>query len=82
MSSLEEENSWKIDAYECDIEPSNIYEPVWETANHELIPVSRMETSHIKNCIHFIQKHDCKFRPKFLRIFEKELRKRRWERRL
>lgn len=75
MSSWEEDHSWMIDAYESEIDTFYSNEPVWETADHKLIPVSQMSTNHIINCINLIKSRD--FRPHFLKIFEQELKLRK-----
>lgn len=78
MSSQEEKNSWKIDAY--DINPFDEF--IWETKDGQRIPVSQMRTSHIKNCIKMIYKSNGTWRRNFLRFFEEELRYRHWNKRL
>ncbi len=52
-------------------------EPCWEMADHELIAVKDMDTSHIKNCIRKIYRSNGRWRHQYLRIFESELRNRR-----
>lgn len=51
--------------------------PYWEMADHELIAIKDMDTTHIKNCIKRIYKSNGVWRHQYLRLFEAELRKRR-----
>lgn len=54
--------------------------PAWRMNNGELIAIKDMETSHIKNCIHMIYKSKGIWRHQYLRYFENELRRRKYER--
>jgi hypothetical protein len=49
---------------------------LWETKDGSLIEISNMSTEHIKNAIHLIYKYQ--WRTQFLRLFEQELRHRKW----
>jgi hypothetical protein len=50
---------------------------LWETKDGSLIEISNMNTSHIKNCIKMIYRYNGNWRHRYLRLFEKELRKRK-----
>lgn len=49
-------------------------EPVWTTANGNKIPLSKMETRHICNCIKLFESKNM---YKWYRIFKEELERRR-----
>lgn len=49
-------------------------EPVWTTANGDKIPLSKMETRHICNCIKLFESKNM---YKWYRIFKEELERRR-----
>lgn len=53
--------------------------PAWRTNDGELIAIKDMETSHIKNCIKTIYRRNGTWRQQYLRYFENELRRRRYE---
>lgn len=53
--------------------------PAWRMADGTLIAIRDMETSHIKNCIKMIYRNNGKWRHQYLRYFETELRKRKWQ---
>lgn len=67
---------------------SEIPEPIWITKNGDKIPLSKMETRHIRNCINLLEskgkyKHkwgDSEKRKRFLeswyKIFQDELERR------
>lgn len=52
-------------------------EPVWVTADGRPYRISEMSTEHIRNCIKMIYQRNGTWKQEYLRIFEKELRKRR-----
>lgn len=62
---------------EQDIEYISI--PAWRMADGELIAIRDMKTSHIKNCIKMIYKKNGNWRHQYLRYFEDELRRRKYE---
>ncbi len=51
-------------------------EPVWTTANGDKIPLSKMETRHICNCIKLFESKNM-YKHKWYRIFKEELERRR-----
>ena len=51
-------------------------EIVWETRNGDFIPISQMNTSHIKNSINMILKSNKKWRGRYLIPLQKELTQR------
>lgn len=51
---------------------------IWVTSDGHSIPISEMDTQHIKNCIHLIYKRNGNWRHQYLRLFEDELRKRKF----
>lgn len=53
--------------------------PAWRTNDGELIAIKDMKTSHIKNCIKMIYKRNGTWRQQYLRYFENELRRRKYE---
>jgi hypothetical protein len=52
---------------------------LWETRDGSIISIASMTTTHIKNCIRMIYKANGNWRPEYLRLFEKELRKRKYD---
>jgi hypothetical protein len=52
---------------------------LWETIDGSLIAIEDMDTNHIKNCIKMIYKSNGRWRHEYLRLFEKELRNRKYE---
>lgn len=53
---------------------SEIPEPIWITKNGDKIPLSKMETRHIINCINLLES---KGKHKWYKIFQDELIRRR-----
>lgn len=53
---------------------SEIPEPIWITKNGDKIPLSKMETRHIINCINLLES---KGKYKWYKIFQDELIRRR-----
>lgn len=51
-------------------------DPVWTTAKGDKIPLSKMETRHICNCINLLESKKM-YRHKWYRIFKDELERRR-----
>ena len=54
----------------------SVTEPIWTTANGDKIPLSKMETRHICNCIKLLESKS-KFKNKWYQIFQDELARRR-----
>ena len=52
------------------------HEPIWTTAKGDKIPLSKMETRHIRNCIRLLESKNM-FKHKWYRIFQDELERRR-----
>lgn len=52
--------------------------PAWRMKDGNLIAIQNMDTSHIKNCIKMIYRHNGTWRPQYLRYFEAELRRRKY----
>lgn len=52
--------------------------PAWRMKDGTLIAIQDMETSHIKNCIKMIYRTNGNWRHGYLRLFENELRKRKY----
>lgn len=51
-------------------------DPIWTTARGDKIPLSKMETRHICNCIRLLEsKH--MYKHKWYRIFQNELERRK-----
>lgn len=65
-----------------DIDSTNDVEfisiPAWRMKDGNLIAIQDMDTSHIKNCIKMIYRHNGTWRHQYLRYFEAELRKRKY----
>ena len=55
---------------------SEIPEPIWTTKNGDEIPLSKMETRHIINCINLLESKG-KHKHKWYKIFQDELIRRR-----
>lgn len=53
-----------------------VSEPIWTTKDGEKIPLSKMETRHIRNCIRLLESRG-KFKHKWYRIFQDELERRK-----
>ena len=54
----------------------SVIEPIWTTANGDKIPLSKMETRHICNCIKLLESKR-KFKNKWYQIFQDELARRK-----
>lgn len=82
--SWAEEQPWfgledlAIEAIESEQEVEFIPIPAWRMADGNLIAIQDMDTSHIKNCIKMIYRHNGTWRHQYLRYFEEELRKRKF----
>lgn len=68
-------SDYDIDS-ERDIEYISI--PAWRMKDGNLIAIQDMDTSHIKNCIKMIYRHNGTWRHQYLRYFEAELRRRKY----
>lgn len=68
-------SDYDIDS-EKDIEYISI--PAWRMKDGNLIAIQDMDTSHIKNCIKMIYRHNGTWRHQYLRYFEAELRRRKY----
>lgn len=55
-----------------------IFIPAWRMNDGKLIAIQDMDTSHIKNCIKMIYRHNGTWRHQYLRYFEEELRSRKY----
>lgn len=55
---------------------SEIPEPIWTTKNGDKIPLSKMETRHIRNCVRLLETKG-KFNHKWYKIFQEELERRK-----
>ena len=64
--------------YSNDMDSQVEYIPAWRMANGDLIAIEDMSTSHIKNCIKMIYKENGTWRREYLRLFENELRRRKF----
>ena len=69
-------SDYDLDSTHSDVEFISI--PTWRMANGNLIAIQDMDTSHIKNCIKMIYRHNGTWRPQYLRYFEAELRRRKY----
>lgn len=54
----------------------SVEEPIWTTAKGDKIPLSKMETRHICNCIKLLESKNM-YKHKWYRIFKEELERRR-----
>lgn len=54
----------------------SVTEPLWTTAKGDKIPLSKMETRHICNCIKLLESKNM-FKHKWYQIFQDELARRR-----
>lgn len=70
-----EGSDYDIDS-ERDIEYISI--PAWRMKDGNLIAIQDMDTSHIKNCIKMIYRHNGTWRHQYLRYFEAELHRRKY----
>ena len=75
-----EEQSWfgleelvlqQLEEYEY-----NLRHKIWVTQDHKEIPIKKMETSHIKNCIKKIERSNFKWRPHYYKLLKQELTRR------
>ena len=57
-----------------------LYHNMWIDDSNHYVPIELMETSDIKDCIKKIYKSNGGWRNKFLRLFERELRNRKFRR--
>jgi hypothetical protein len=55
-----------------------VEEGIWKTQKGEYLRIRDMDTNHIKNCIKCIYKSNGNWRPEYLRLFENELRRRKY----
>ena len=53
--------------------------PAWRIRSGRLIAIEDMDTPHIKNCIKMIYRSNGTWRHQYLRYFETELRKRKYQ---
>lgn len=54
----------------------NISEPIWTTKAGNKIPLSKMTSRHICNCIKLLESRNL-YKHKFYRIFKEELKRRK-----
>lgn len=54
----------------------NLIHKIWVTRDKVEIPINKMETSHIKNCIKCIEKSNFKWRPEYYKLLKQELTRR------
>ena len=74
-SEFAEENAWMAEELADAIE-QDIQKGIWVTKDGKELKISEMETSHIKNCIRFIQKKDDDFFLEYIPVFRSELERR------
>lgn len=55
----------------------NLKNKIWVTQDHKKIPIKKMETSHIKNCIKKIEGSKFKWRPEYYELLKQELTRRK-----
>lgn len=67
---------YSMDSASNEVESISI--PAWRMKDGNLIAIQDMDTSHIKNCIKMIYRHNGTWRPQYLRYFEAELRRRKY----
>ena len=72
------ENEGRYYGSDFDEDTEFIQIPAWRMRNGQLIAIQDMDTSHIKNCIKMIYRHNGMWRHQYLRYFEKELHKRKF----
>lgn len=79
MNSLDD-YSWLFDEPIGDssfsIDVKDYYEPVWTTKGGDKIPLSKMETRHVCNCIRLLESKNM-YKHKWYRILKDELERRR-----
>lgn len=51
-------------------------EPIWTTASGEEIPLSKMTTRHIVNCINHLKTCKSKYNDRWIAIFKAEYKRR------
>ena len=71
-------SDYDIDSKRLEEDIEFIQIPAWRMADGNLIAIQDMDTSHIKNCIKMIYRHNGTWRPQYLRYFEAELRRRKY----
>ena len=54
----------------------NLIHKIWVTRNNVKIPINKMETTHIKNCIKCIERSNFKLRPEYYKLLKQELTRR------
>jgi hypothetical protein len=82
MSWIEEQDWFGTEDIALDAEQdyqSQLEDHLWETKDGFLIKIEDMETSHIKNCLHKIYKSNGTWRSEYTRLFENELRRRKFQ---
>ena len=71
-------SDYDLDSSSLNDEIEYISIPAWRMVDGNLIAIKDMDTSHIKNCIKMIYKHNGTWRHRYLRYFEEELCKRKY----
>lgn len=71
-------SDYDIDSERLEEDIEFIQIPAWRMKDGNLIAIQDMDTSHIKNCIKMIYRHNGTWRPQYLRYFEAELRRRKY----
>lgn len=71
-------SDYDIDSKRLEEDIEFIQIPAWRMADGNLIAIQDMDTSHIKNCIKMIYRHNGTWRHQYLRYFEEELRSRKY----
>lgn len=71
-------SDYDLDSSRLNDEIEYISIPAWRMADGNLIAIQDMDTSHIKNCIKMIYRHNGTWRHQYLRYFEEELRSRKY----
>lgn len=86
MSYIEDEPGFGMEdiAYEYELlrqrqYQHNLDEHIWVGAGNKRYIIEHMCTGHIKNCIRMIYKKNGNWRREYLRLFENELRRRKYE---
>lgn len=54
----------------------------WITGDSRVLTISKMETSHIQKCLNIMRERTNSAAPKYCRLFESELIRRRWYNRI